>query len=169
MCILGYYARSMDYMDIVRAKRRGVWNVPFVSSIYLIKGDFINNSPPDSRPNLLHESLDADMALCRNLRDSGIFIYVTNREEWGHLVNADSFTTTHLNNELWEIETNRYDWENRYLHPEYKDALEEGADLEQPCPDVYKFPIVTKRFTKDFIDEMENYGKWSDGSNQVYL
>ena len=165
--IIGYYARSMDYMEIVRAKRRGVWNVPFVSSIYLIKGDFINNSPPEVRPNLLHESLDADMALCRNLRDAGVFIYVTNREEWGHLVNADSFTTSHLHNELWEIETNRYDWENRYLHPEFNQALEEGAKLEQPCPDVYKFPIVTKRFTKDFIEENENYGKWSSGNNEV--
>ena len=154
-------------MDIVGGKRHGVWNVPFISAIYLIKGDFIHNSSPDTRPNLLHESLDADMALCRNLRDAGVFFYVTNRDEWGHLVTADNFKTDHLNNELWEIETNRYDWEDRYIHPDYSKNLDEGAVLDQPCQDVYKFPIVTKRFTKDFIAEMENYGQWSTGSNTV--
>ena len=164
----GYYARSMDYMDIVNNNRRGLWNVPFISSIYLIKGEFMHNSPPETRPNLLHESLDADMALCRNLRDAGVFFYVSNRANWGHLVNADNFKTDHLHNELWEIETNRYDWDTRYLHPDYSKSLEEGATLIQPCPDVYQFPIVTKRFTKDFVAEMENYGKWSDGSNQVH-
>ena len=158
----------MDYMEIVNNNRRGLWNVPFISSIYLIKGEFMHNSPPETRPNLLHESLDADMALCRNLRDAGVFFYVSNRANWGHLVNADNFKTDHLHNELWEIENNRYDWDTRYLHPDYSKSLEERATLNQPCPDVYQFPIVTKRFTKDFVAEMENYGKWSDGSNQVH-
>ena len=157
----------MDYMDIVQGKRRGLWNVPYISSIYLIKGDLIHNTSPETRINLLHEDLDPDMALCRNLRDEGVFFYVSNRAEWGHLVNADNFKTDHLNNELWEIEDNRYDWEQRYLHPEYSKSLEEGATLQQPCPDVYLFPIVTTRFTKDFVAEMENYGKWSDGNNEV--
>ena len=33
----GFYGRSHDYMDIVNAKRTGLWNVPFVNSVYLIK------------------------------------------------------------------------------------------------------------------------------------
>ena len=33
----GFYGRSHDYMDIVNAKRTGVWNVPFVNDVYLIK------------------------------------------------------------------------------------------------------------------------------------
>lgn len=37
----------------------------------------------------------------------------------------------------------------------------------QPCPDVYWFPIVSSRFCKEFIEIMENFGKWSDGSNNV--
>lgn len=32
----GYYARSVDYMEIVTNKKKGVWNVPFVSSALLI-------------------------------------------------------------------------------------------------------------------------------------
>ncbi len=39
----GFYARSADYMEIVQNNRRGLWNVPFVSSAYLIKGSVIQN------------------------------------------------------------------------------------------------------------------------------
>ena len=155
-------------MDIVQGKRRGVWNVPYISSIYLIKGNFIHNSPLNTRPSFIHHALDADMALCKNLRDSGTFFYVTNRVVWGHLVNADEFKTEHLHNELWEIESNRYDWEQRYLHENYSKTLDlDVTELLQPCPDVFTFPMVTPRFTDEFIAEMENYGKWSGGSNYV--
>jgi procollagen-lysine,2-oxoglutarate 5-dioxygenase len=36
---------------------------------------------------------------------------------------------------------------------------------EQPCPDVYWFPMFTERFCADFVAEAEHFGKWSDGSN----
>ena len=61
----------------------------------------------------------------------------------------------------------RYDWEKRYIHPDYWSSLEEGAATEQPCPDVYWFSIVTHRFADELVDECESYGKWSDGSNKV--
>lgn len=38
----GYYARSPDYVDIVKYVRRGVWNVPYVSNVYLIRSDKID-------------------------------------------------------------------------------------------------------------------------------
>lgn len=37
----------------------------------------------------------------------------------------------------------------------------------QPCPDVYWFPIVNEKFTKELVAVMEAFGKWSDGSNHV--
>ena len=104
------------------------------------------------------------MALMANIRASGEFIFVTNRLNFGHLVNAEDFPTSHLNNELWEMERNRYDWELRYLHPNYS-ASAGLDDPEMPCPDVYWFPMFTERFCADFIAEAENFGKWSDGSN----
>ena len=39
----GYYARSADYMEIVNNDRRGLWNVPHISSCYLISGSVIHN------------------------------------------------------------------------------------------------------------------------------
>ena len=40
---------------------------------------------------------------------------------------------------------------------------------EQPCPDVYWFPMFTERFCADFVAEAEHFGKWSDGSNNVRI
>ncbi len=161
----GYYARSFDYMDIVNADRRGLWNVPFITSSYLIKGDFILDEK--TRPSYIHKLLDADMAFCSNLREAGHFFYVSNRINFGHLVNSDDFSTEHLNNELWEISNNRWDWEQRYIHENYTKNFDDDANHTQPCPDVFWFPIVSERFADELVAEMENYGKWSDGTNNV--
>lgn len=122
----------------------------------------------DTRPSFVHKMLDPDMALMANIRAKGEFIFVTNRLNFGHLVNAEDFETSHLHNELWEMERNRYDWELRYLHPNYSASM--GLENpEQPCPDVYWFPMFTERFCADFVAEAEHFGKWSDGSNNVRI
>ena len=156
---------SHDYMEIVQSCRRGLWNVPYVSFVYLIKGSFIHNK--DTRPTFAHEALKADLAFCKNLRENGHFIYVTNTIMWGHLVEAEKFSTSHLHNELWEIFDNRYNWEQRYLHPNYSQSFLKDAVIMNPCTDVYWFPFVHERFADELVEEMENYGRWSDGSNSV--
>ena len=52
----GFYARSSDYMEIVQYKRLGVWNVPFISSCYLIHGSLIHDEA--KRPGFQHPELD---------------------------------------------------------------------------------------------------------------
>merc|ERR1719347_2381893 len=160
----GFYARSFDYMEIVNSNRRGLWNVPFVSSCYLISGQLIRN--PKTRPSFRHEELDPDMALAASIRSKDKFIFVSNRLDFGHLVNNEDFRTDKRTNELWELERNRYDWEIRYIHPNHSETINTALkDLAQPCPDVYWFPLFTDRFCDEFIAEAENYGKWSDGTN----
>jgi len=167
----GFYARSNDYMDIVKGDRRGLWNVPFLSGVYLVNGTILKNEK--LRPNYINNLLDADMAFCLNNRNRDIFMFVSNRVDWGHLVNSDNFETTHKHNELYQIFDNRWDWELRYLHTNWSHALNPNRTLEDmmqdnqtmPCPDVFWFPIVTPRYCKELIDEMENFGRWSDGSN----
>ena len=105
-------------------------------------------------------------------------------------VNAENFDTSHVHNELYQIFDNRWDWEVRYLHPNWSKALEPNSTIEQvkrpggtllnaminshyssfglqPCPDVYWFPIVTPRYCVEKVAEVENFGQWSDGSNYV--
>ncbi|XP_058805579.1 procollagen-lysine,2-oxoglutarate 5-dioxygenase isoform X2 [Phymastichus coffea] len=159
----GYYARSTDYMQIIHNERRGLWNVPFVSSCYLVNASLLGNEA--TRPSYLEADLDPDMAFAHANRRRDIFMYASNRLDFGHLVSLDQFNVSLTNPEVYQLFDNRLDWEARYIHPEYAASLEPGHRPLQPCPDVYWFPIVTPRFAREFVEIMEAYGQWSDGSN----
>uniref|UniRef100_A0A6B2EGL7 procollagen-lysine 5-dioxygenase n=1 Tax=Phlebotomus kandelakii TaxID=1109342 RepID=A0A6B2EGL7_9DIPT len=155
----GYYARSHDYLDIVNNRKRGIWNVPYITSCYLIKKKVLK------KISYVHESYDPDMAMCHHLRSNNIFMHVDNLQDFGHLINGDDFNTLLTRPDFYMLFTNQHDWEKRYIHPEYAKQLEPNATRSQPCPDVYWFPIGTEAFCQDLIAIMENFGKWSDGSN----
>lgn len=158
----GFYARSEDYMDIIEYKKVGLWNVPHIANALLIQGHYL---PAFKQAHSQNLNLDPDMSFSKVARNKVIFMYVDNQVHWGHLVNAEYFDTTHLNNELFNIFQNPVDWKERYIHKDYEKSLEEGAVIEQPCPDVYWFPIVTDTFCDEFVAEFENFGKWSGGTN----
>ncbi|XP_071946105.1 procollagen-lysine,2-oxoglutarate 5-dioxygenase 1-like isoform X2 [Antedon mediterranea] len=158
-----YYARSQDYVSIVRRQRLGVFNVPYISSVYLIHGRILREP---HMPSFLDGDRDADMNFCSDLRSRGIFMYVTNREIFGHLVNTEYFETNHLHNDMYEIYNNPKDWERLYLRPDYWDTLNEKTDIESPCPDVYRFPLVSDLYAKQMIEELNAFGEWSNGDNK---
>lgn len=137
---------------------RGVWNVPFVSSCYLIKKTIF------SKLSFKHENLDPDMAFCDNLRKQHIFMHVTNLEPYGHLIDYEDFNTKLTRPNFYMLFSNPMDWEQRYIHPEYQTHLKANESIE-PCPDVYWFPIGTEQFCDDMIAIMEGFGQWSDGSS----
>ncbi|CAK9826971.1 Procollagen-lysine,2-oxoglutarate 5-dioxygenase [Anthophora retusa] len=159
----GFYARSFDYMEIVKNERRGLWNVPFINSCYLINATLISNKK--TRPSYAEGDLDTDMAFAYANRERSIFMYVSNRLDFGHLVNPDSYDTTVTHPDFYQIMDNKLDWERRYIHENYSENFNPNRTPIQPCPDVYWFPIVNEIYTKELIDIMEKYGKWSDGSN----
>ena len=39
----GFYARSDDYIDIVEYRRIGVFNVPYINSVYLMHSDLVDD------------------------------------------------------------------------------------------------------------------------------
>ncbi|KAL3280586.1 hypothetical protein HHI36_003820 [Cryptolaemus montrouzieri] len=106
------------------------------------------------------------MAFCANLRDLGVFMYASNRIDFGHLVNPESFDITRTEPDMYQIIDNQRDWESRYIHIDYPENFNPEKKSIQPCPDVYWFPIVSRRFCKSLINMMESFGKWSDGKNQ---
>ncbi|VDP96827.1 unnamed protein product [Trichobilharzia regenti] len=62
----------------------------------------------------------------------------------------------------------KQDWEEHYIQQEFFNFLKTEitmADVEQPCPDVFWFPLLTETFCKQLIEEMENFGEWSNGDN----
>ncbi|XP_078281836.1 procollagen-lysine,2-oxoglutarate 5-dioxygenase 1 [Rhinoraja longicauda] len=164
MSVDGYYARSEDYVDIVDRRRIGVWNVPYISSVYLIHGSLLRSDLTER--DLYHSTkLDADMAFCQNVREQGIFMHVTNRHVFGHILSVENCHTGNLHNDLWQIDENQKDWEEKYIHPNWSRIIEDKILLE-PCPDVYWFPIFTERGCDDIVEEMEHFGQWSSGGNQ---
>uniref|UniRef100_A0AAQ5Z0Y6 Procollagen-lysine,2-oxoglutarate 5-dioxygenase 1 n=1 Tax=Amphiprion ocellaris TaxID=80972 RepID=A0AAQ5Z0Y6_AMPOC len=159
----GYYARSEDYVDIVQGQRVGVWNVPYVSSVYLVKASLLRSELKDYE---LFNSpiLDPDMAYCHNVRNKGIFMYVTNMHTFGRILSTENYQTTHLHNDLWQIFENPVDWQDRYIHANYTHIMKDNL-IETPCPDVYWFPIFSDVACNHIVEEMEHYGKWSGGAN----
>ncbi|XP_050059539.1 procollagen-lysine,2-oxoglutarate 5-dioxygenase isoform X1 [Aphis gossypii] len=159
----GFYARSLDYMDIVNYNKTGIWNVPYISSCYLMKGTILENK--FTRPSYKEDNLDYDMAFSKSLRDKGVFMYIDNQYTYGHLIDSETFDITLKNPEVYQLFENRYDWEQRYIHPEYMENFNPDKKPAEPCPDVFWFPIVTEQFCREFIEIMENFGQWSDGTN----
>ena len=58
-------------MDIVSNDRRGLWNVPYISSCYLLSAGLIRD--PAARPDYSHTTLEPDMAFAKSLRNGAIF------------------------------------------------------------------------------------------------
>ncbi|XP_014258320.1 procollagen-lysine,2-oxoglutarate 5-dioxygenase 3 [Cimex lectularius] len=157
----GFYARSFDYMDIVNNRKRGVWNVPYISVCYLVKSSqlsFLSGAYKSDK-------YDPDMAFSSSLREKGVHMYVDNTVDYGYMTNPDSYDTKLLNADFYQVIDNQHQWERRYLHENYSQALQPGSTIQQPCPDVYWFPITTARFCNELIGIMENFGKWSSGTN----
>ena len=48
-----------------------------------------------------HGSFDTEMGFCANLRRAGIFMFVTNEEYFGRLVDTDHMPVNRVHPELW--------------------------------------------------------------------
>ncbi|KAM3932213.1 procollagen-lysine,2-oxoglutarate 5-dioxygenase 2 isoform 2-T2 [Leptodactylus fuscus] len=155
----GYYARSEDYIDIVQGNRVGVWNIPYMANIYLIKGQTLRSELKE-RNRFILDRLDPDMALCRNAREMGVFMYITNRQEFGRLLSTANYNTSRFNNDLWQIFENPVDWRLKYINVNYSKIFTENI-VEQPCPDVFWFPVFSDEACDEIVQEMEHYGEWS--------
>jgi procollagen-lysine,2-oxoglutarate 5-dioxygenase, invertebrate len=117
-----------------------------------------------SKISYKHNELDPDMAFALHLRRQGVFMFVSNINYYGHLINTDAFDTKRTRPDFYEFFTNSYDWEKRYIHKSYFDQLLPESVPKQPCTDVFWFPIASEIFCETLIDIMETFGKWSDGS-----
>uniref|UniRef100_A0A8C6SRI5 procollagen-lysine 5-dioxygenase n=1 Tax=Neogobius melanostomus TaxID=47308 RepID=A0A8C6SRI5_9GOBI len=160
----GYYARSEDYVDIVQRKRVGVWNIPFMAHVYLVQGTALRNELKE-RNHFVLEKLDPDMAFCRNARELGVFMYITNQHEFGRLISTANYNISHYNNDLWQIFENPVDWKEKYIHQNYTQIFTHNY-MEEPCPDVFWFPVFTETACDELVQEMEHFGSWSGGRHE---
>nr|XP_020836616.1 procollagen-lysine,2-oxoglutarate 5-dioxygenase 2 isoform X3 [Phascolarctos cinereus] len=171
-------------LKILIEQNRGVWNIPYMANVYLIKGQTLR-SEMNERNYFIRDKLDPDMALCRNAREmtiqrekdsptpetfqmlsppKGVFMYISNRHEFGRLLSTANYNTSHYNNDLWQIFENPVDWKEKYINPNYSKIFTENL-VEQPCPDVFWFPIFSEKACDELVEEMEHYGQWSGGKH----
>ncbi|OBS64584.1 hypothetical protein A6R68_06880, partial [Neotoma lepida] len=160
-----YYARSEDYVELVQRKRVGVWNVPYISQAYVIRGETLRTELPQKEV-FSGSDTDPDMAFCKSLRDKGIFLHLSNQHEFGRLLATSRYDIDHLHPDLWQIFDNPVDWKEQYIHENYSRALDGEGLVEQPCPDVYWFPLLTEQMCDELVEEMEHYGQWSGGRHE---
>ncbi|KAJ6652379.1 hypothetical protein lerEdw1_011609 [Lerista edwardsae] len=159
-----YYARSEDYVELVQGKRIGVWNVPYISQAYLLRGETLRQELPQ-RGIFTLEDTDPDMAFCKSVREKGIFLHISNRDDFGRLLSKARYNTSRLHPDLWQILENPLDWQDKYIHENYSQVLE-GENYEQPCPDVYWFPVFTDQMCDELVEEAEHFGEWSGGKHE---
>src|SRR5699024_6624023 len=92
-----------------------------------------------------------DMFFCKLLRTNGVFMFATNIDHYGHLAVMDTYDTSRKHPDFYEIYANEVDWVRRYIHENYSQVLANSQIIEQPCPDVFWFPVVTPLFCRHLI------------------
>uniref|UniRef100_A0A9J8AR13 procollagen-lysine 5-dioxygenase n=1 Tax=Cyprinus carpio carpio TaxID=630221 RepID=A0A9J8AR13_CYPCA len=169
----GFYSRAEDYIDIVQSKRVGVWNVPYITQVYLIRGETLR-SRLSAVSLYQQEGMDPDMSFCKSVREQwlvcfllqGIFMFVSNRDEFGRLVSSTSYNISRLHPDMWQIFDNPVDWREKYVHENYSKIFDDDENVvEQPCPDVYWFPAFSDRMCDELVETMEDFGGWSGGKH----
>lgn len=73
-------------------------------------------------------------------------MYVDNRIDYGHLVDPDQFDISRVNPDFYQLLYNRYEWEQRYLHPNYSENLNPNKTVLQVNNYIKnKFPYLYKK------------------------
>ncbi|CAF89795.1 unnamed protein product, partial [Tetraodon nigroviridis] len=137
----GFYSRSEDYIEIVQGKRIGLWNVPYITQVYLIKGSVLRSRL--SQLSLRWTSRHRSSAGTSREQDEPWSCDPPRREDA-----AD-------------------DWKEKYVHENYSRIFEEQESfVEQPCPDVYWFPAFSEKMCDHLVETMEAHGQWSSGGHK---
>ncbi|KAI4797266.1 hypothetical protein KUCAC02_025221, partial [Chaenocephalus aceratus] len=110
----GFYSRSEDYIEIA----------------YLLRGSVLRSRL--SQASLyLDETMDPDMVFCRSIRDQGVFMFVSNRDEFGRLTASANFNTSKLHPDMWQIFDNPVDWKEKYISEDYPKIFENNSIVTQ--------------------------------------
>ena len=80
----GWYEEFPDYFEIADSNYKGLWNCPHISSCLFMTQSAIQKSAGKFELNYTEEKGDF-ITFCANLRNSGDFIYLDNREIYGYL------------------------------------------------------------------------------------
>ena len=163
------YLRSADYFSLVLRERRGLWAAPLTFELVLYSPAAKRRVAHLCEASAAAAPTDLDfwrlqLGVAREIRLAGVLHHVDNTQDWGHLINPDGFDPTRLHPDLYLVAENPLEWEALYLNEEYPRYAEHGFIPE--CNDVFKVPMFSPAFSRQLIEECENYGRWSGGDNK---
>ena len=93
--------------------------MPYISAVYLIQNIVLKKIIPSYESNIYAPNI----AFAEFLRRNDIFMFATNMDSFGHLINNDNYDPSLARPEMFEIIDNLNDWTERYIHKEYKHFL----------------------------------------------
>ena len=161
----GYYKRCNEYFDILNCKKNYLVTVPYFYGTALInKNLFTNYKHNKLYINNKWENEDMDMALCNNLRNENISMYLISNKQYGRIIdNSNAINYWRKKNiDLYLIEDSFIDWEQKYIHESlYNDITK--IEYKQPIQDLFNFQFFKRKFCEELIEEAEIYGNWSSG------
>ncbi|KAK2090463.1 Procollagen-lysine,2-oxoglutarate 5-dioxygenase 2 [Saguinus oedipus] len=163
----GYYARSEDYVDIVQGNRVGVWNVPYMANVYLIKGKILR-SEMNERNYFVRDKLDPDMALCRNAREmrAGVQVNLPNASLHFRLYKGKKTPLLRKHSKCSAPQRwTSFPLAKWHIYSRENTLFNNQTCNTAPCPDVFWFPIFSEKACDELVEEMEHYGKWSGGKH----
>jgi hypothetical protein len=179
----GYYKRSDNYVDIVSYKTKGSWECPHIYGTYMIKSDVVPKVVHFySKKSVNDKGDDPDMHFFYNLRETPIKSYINNEQKYGYMIDLKKSYKGKIHSELFMLFDNRELWEDIYLHPEFLKYVRKQIKLPdtwkreennetltvtevEECRFLFEFPLFSKRFCKELIEEMEHFGNWSAGKD----
>ena len=145
-----FYKRSEDYIDLIEYKKRGVWNVAYVSQCFLMKSKYF-------KKELFTENMDKgddwDMAMCYNLRLMNIFMWMINIESYGEFIDFKSI----YNDEI-----------DKYVQTILRKDFLENPKFEEIGENILKISIFTEEFCNSLIKKCNNCGDWSKGGDKYF-
>nr|AQX17749.1 procollagen-lysine 5-dioxygenase [Hormiphora californensis] len=152
----GFYKRAPDYFELVKRERQGLWNVPLVNNLVAIRGDVVRSGKLRYSGEKYEDS-NYEVSFAANARAANVFMYMVNLKYHGHLKRMENYTDVNTHNDLWQIFINQVDWKLNYIHPSFDKYLQKKRyQFPQPCPDVFHFPLLSKKFSWHIIHELES-------------
>jgi len=165
-------------LDIINYKRKAIWNVPYITGIYLIKREIVA-----AYPNIYNKNtnLDIDMRFAHNLRLENMFMHVINMNAYGYIIdnlpvpaNAVTMPSPSPSFQILVplLDINNPQWAEQCIHPLYIKLLDKIVNKDtnaianlcsEPCPDVFTFPLFTPVFCEKLLELAESKNMWSDG------
>jgi hypothetical protein len=76
-----FYEVEWDHEKIISSTYKGIWNMPHINDCYLIQGSTLPKVETFYSKNF-DKDRGTDMAFCKNCRDAGIFLSLSNLQEY---------------------------------------------------------------------------------------